>query len=53
MWLTSLWMAACAASKNHLARVEAIEKAQRLVHDRDLELWCGERLVIRISHKAQ
>jgi hypothetical protein len=38
MWLTSLWIAAYAASKNHLARVEEIEKAKRLVHDRDEEL---------------
>jgi hypothetical protein len=28
---------------------EAIEKAKRLVHRHDVELWSGERLVIRIS----
>jgi hypothetical protein len=27
---------------------EAIEKAKRLVHGHDIELWSGERLVIRI-----
>jgi hypothetical protein len=28
---------------------EAIEKAKRLVDGHDIELWSGERLVIRIS----
>jgi hypothetical protein len=28
---------------------EAIDKAKRLLHDHDVELWSGERLVIRIS----
>jgi hypothetical protein len=28
---------------------EAIEKAKRMVGDHDIELWSGERLVIRIS----
>ena len=28
---------------------EAIEKAKRLVRSHDVELWSGERLVIRIS----
>jgi hypothetical protein len=32
---------------------EAIEKARRMVSDHDLELWSGERLVIRISHKPK
>lgn len=27
---------------------EAIEKAERLVADHDVELWCGERLVRRL-----
>ena len=29
--------------------VEAIEKAKRLVEANDIELWCGERLVIHLS----
>ena len=29
--------------------VEAIEKAKRLVEANDIELWCGERLVMRLS----
>ena len=29
--------------------VQAIEKAKRLVEANDVELWCGERLVIRLS----
>ena len=28
---------------------EAIEKAKRLVDGCDVELWCGERLVIRLK----
>jgi hypothetical protein len=28
--------------------VEATEKAKRLVHGYDVELWCGGRLVIRL-----
>jgi hypothetical protein len=28
---------------------EAIEKAKRLIDGSDIELWSGERLVIRIS----
>jgi hypothetical protein len=28
----------------------AIEKAKRFVDGHDIELWCGERLVTRISH---
>jgi hypothetical protein len=27
---------------------DAIEKARRLVVDHDVELWCGERMVIRL-----
>jgi hypothetical protein len=30
---------------------EAGEKAKRLVEGNDIELWSGERLVIRISHR--
>jgi|SRR6267378_5359592 len=30
---------------------EAIEKAKRLVHGHDVELWCGDRLVIRLKPK--
>jgi hypothetical protein len=29
--------------------VEAIEKAKRLVEANDIELWCGARLVMRLS----
>jgi len=29
---------------------EATEKAQRLVDDHDIELWSGERFVIRLAH---
>jgi hypothetical protein len=29
---------------------EAIEKAKRLADDHDVELWSGERFVIRVSH---
>ena len=29
--------------------VETIQKANRLVDANDVELWCGERLVIRLS----
>jgi hypothetical protein len=32
---------------------EAIEKAKRLVSGHDIELWSGERLVIRIDHKPK
>jgi hypothetical protein len=32
---------------------EAIEKAKRLVDGHDVELWTGERLVIRIDHKPK
>jgi hypothetical protein len=28
--------------------VEAIEKAKRLVEGNDIELWCGERFVVRL-----
>jgi hypothetical protein len=30
---------------------EAIKMAQRLVDDRDVELWSGDRLVVRLRHK--
>jgi hypothetical protein len=33
--------------------IEAIEKAKRFVDGHDIELWSGERLVIRISHIAE
>ena len=33
--------------------VEAIEKAKRLVDANDIELWCGERLIIRLSSTSQ
>jgi hypothetical protein len=29
---------------------EAIETAKRLVLPNDIELWCGDRLVIRLSY---
>ena len=32
--------------------VEAIEKAKRLVGSCDVELWCGDRLVIRLEAKS-
>jgi hypothetical protein len=28
---------------------EAIERAERLVDRQDVELWCGDRLVIRLK----
>jgi hypothetical protein len=28
---------------------EAIEKAKRLVHGHEVELWSGERLVVRLT----
>jgi hypothetical protein len=33
--------------------VEAIEKAKRLVQANDIELWCGERLVVRLSSNSR
>jgi hypothetical protein len=30
---------------------EAITKAQRLVNDQEIELWCCERLVVRFDRK--
>jgi hypothetical protein len=33
--------------------VEAIEKAKRLVQANDIELWCGERLVVRLSSTSR
>jgi hypothetical protein len=30
---------------------EAIEQARRLIEDRDIELWSGERLIVRLPHK--
>jgi hypothetical protein len=30
---------------------EAIIKAKGLIADLDIELWCGDRFVIRLSHK--
>ena len=32
---------------------EAIEKASNLVVDHEIELWCGARLVTRISRKRE
>ena len=32
---------------------DATERAKRLVDDHDIELWCGPRLVIRLSHKSE
>ena len=32
---------------------EAIEKAKRYVDGHDIELWCGDRFVIRIIHKPK
>jgi hypothetical protein len=32
---------------------EAIEKARQLVDGHDVELWSGERLVIRLEHKQK
>jgi hypothetical protein len=32
---------------------EAIEKAKRYVDGHDIELWCGDRFVIRINHKPK
>jgi hypothetical protein len=31
---------------------EAVAKAKRLVDDHDLEVWGGNRFVIRLFHKA-
>jgi hypothetical protein len=33
--------------------VEAIEKTKRLVEGNDIELWCGERFVVRLSTPAK
>jgi hypothetical protein len=32
---------------------EAITKAQRMVDGHDVELWSGERFVIRLDHKQK
>ena len=32
---------------------EAIESAKRLVDGHDIELWSGDRLVIRLNHKPK
>jgi hypothetical protein len=32
---------------------EAIAKAQRMVDGHDVELWSGDRLVIRLEHKPK
>lgn len=32
---------------------EAIEEAKRFIDGNDIELWCGERLVTRISHTSR
>jgi hypothetical protein len=31
---------------------EAIEKARRLVDDHEVELWCGARLVTRLTNTS-
>ncbi len=31
--------------------VEAAEKARRLVEDHDIELWCGDRFVMRFTQE--
>lgn len=33
--------------------VEAIAKARRLIDGHDIELWCGPRLVIRLTTLAK
>ena len=33
--------------------VEAIIKAKRLVDGHDVELWSGERMVVRLEHKTK
>ena len=30
---------------------EAIEQARRLIEDRDIELWSGERFIVRLPEK--
>jgi hypothetical protein len=30
---------------------EAIEQARRLIEGQDIELWSGERFIVRLSHK--
>jgi hypothetical protein len=32
--------------------IEAAEKARRLVAEQDIELWCGDRFVIRFDRKC-
>ncbi len=32
---------------------EAVAKAKRLVKDYDIEVWYGDRFVIRLVHKPQ
>ena len=32
---------------------EAIEKAKRFVDGHDIELWSGERFVVRLSHEKK
>jgi hypothetical protein len=29
----------------------AVERAERLLGDRDIEVWCGDRLVAQLPHK--
>jgi hypothetical protein len=38
---------------NHPDDTTAIEAAKQLVDGHDIELWCGARLVTRISHKPE
>jgi hypothetical protein len=35
------------------ADAQAIEKAKRLVDGHAVELWCGERLVVRLEAAAK
>ena len=32
---------------------EAIEQARRLIEDQDIELWSGERFIVRLLKKQQ
>jgi hypothetical protein len=30
---------------------EAVEQARRLIEDQDIELWSGERFIVRLTKK--
>jgi hypothetical protein len=32
---------------------EAIKQARRLVADQDIELWSGDRFIVRLAHKPR